>query len=212
VSADGELKGLYGEQLQQTIESLLTYVMLQEKRNTESKNLSGGQKRKLCLAISLIGNARTVFLDEPTSGMDPHSRRSIWALLREQRQGRTIVLTTHFLDEAEILSDRIAIMAEGKLKCVGSPLFLKDHFGNAPSRTCNPPGERESMSAPSSPPPQRALRLTCAHMVWLLAVCACRHGLLSRTHQEEGRVLVVAERDQDVRHVVAAHVGAWIRA
>ena len=57
--------------------------------------------------------------------MDPHSRRSIWALLREQREGRTIVLTTHFLDEAEILSDRIAIMAEGKLRCVGSPLFLK---------------------------------------------------------------------------------------
>ena len=102
--------------------------MLTEKRHTESRNLSGGQKRKLCLAIALVGNARTVFLDEPTSGMDPHSRRSIWALLREQRGGRTIVLTTHFLDEAEILSDRIAIMAEGKLRCVGSPLFLKDHF------------------------------------------------------------------------------------
>ena len=64
-------------------------------------------------------------LTRPTSGMDPHSRRSIWALLREQREGRTIVLTTHFLDEAEILSDRIAIMAEGRLRCLGSPLFLK---------------------------------------------------------------------------------------
>ena len=121
----GRLKGLSGARLATAIEQLLTYVMLQEKRLTAARNLSGGQKRKLCLAISLIGNARTVFLDEPTSGMDPHSRRSIWALLREQREGRTIVLTTHFLDEAEILSDRIAIMAEGRLRCLGSPLFLK---------------------------------------------------------------------------------------
>eukprot|EP00966_Prymnesium_polylepis_P145776 3367469-Prymnesium_polylepis.1 len=62
-----------------------------------------------------MGGSRTIFLDEPTSGMDPHSRRAIWQLLREQREGRTIVLTTHFLDEAELLSDRIAIMAEGRL-------------------------------------------------------------------------------------------------
>ena len=61
--------------------------------------------------------------------MDPHSRRAIWGLLREQREGRTLVLTTHFLDEAEILSDRIAIMAEGALRCVGSPLFLKARLG-----------------------------------------------------------------------------------
>ena len=61
--------------------------------------------------------------------MDPHSRRSIWGLLRTQREGRTLVLTTHFLDEAEILSDRIAIMAEGALRCAGSPLFLKARLG-----------------------------------------------------------------------------------
>ena len=89
-------------------------------RHRPASALSGGQKRKLCLAISIIVGSKTLFLDEPTSGMDPHSRRSIWALLREQRAGKTIVLTTNFLDEAEILSDRIAIMAEGSLRCFGT--------------------------------------------------------------------------------------------
>ena len=144
----GRLKGLSGTRLATAIEQLLTYVMLQEKRLTAACNLSGGQKRKLCLAISLIGNARTVFLDEPTSGMDPHSRRSIWALLREQREGRTIVLTTHFLDEAEILSDRIAIMAEGRLRCLGSPLFLKDYFGTGYSLSLT----KQPSAAPSAAP------------------------------------------------------------
>ena len=129
LSLYGAIKGLEGAALRETIDLLISKVMLSERKDVQARNLSGGQKRKLCLAISLIGGAKTIFLDEPTSGMDPHSRRSIWALLREQREGRTIVLTTHFLDEAEILSDRIAIMAEGKLKCVGSPLFLKEHLG-----------------------------------------------------------------------------------
>jgi ABC-type multidrug transport system ATPase subunit len=129
LSLYGAIKGLEGAALQEAIDLLISKVMLSERKDVQARRLSGGQKRKLCLAISLIGGAKTIFLDEPTSGMDPHSRRSIWALLREQREGRTIVLTTHFLDEAEILSDRIAIMAEGKLKCVGSPLFLKEHLG-----------------------------------------------------------------------------------
>jgi ABC-type multidrug transport system ATPase subunit len=68
--------------------------------------------------------------------MDPHSRRGIWSLLREQREGRTIVLTTHFLDEAELLSDKIAIMAEGRLRCFGSPLYLKARLGVGYRLTC----------------------------------------------------------------------------
>ena len=125
----GELKGLYGTQLLRIINEMLALVGLAERANVPSASLSGGQKRKLCLAIALLGQPTTTFLDEPTSGMDPHSRRAIWALLRTQREGRTLVLTTHFLDEAEILSDRIAIMAEGALRCAGSPLFLKTRLG-----------------------------------------------------------------------------------
>jgi ABC-type multidrug transport system ATPase subunit len=124
-----ELKGLRSHAAAAAIDALLGRMDLAARRHARSAALSGGQKRKLCLAIALIGNSRTLFLDEPTSGMDPHSRRAIWALLREQREGRTIVLTTHFLDEAELLADRIAIMAEGALRCVGSVLFLKAQFG-----------------------------------------------------------------------------------
>lgn len=70
-----------------------------------------------------------VMLDEPTSGMDPSARRFTWDLIQQQRAGRTILLTTHFMDEADLLGDRIAIMAEGTVKCCGSPLFLKRKYG-----------------------------------------------------------------------------------
>lgn len=68
-------------------------------------------------------------LDEPTSGMDPSARRATWDLLQGEKRGRTILLTTHFMDEADLLGDRIAIMAGGELQCCGSPLFLKNKYG-----------------------------------------------------------------------------------
>ncbi|GAB5355108.1 hypothetical protein AAMO2058_000177600 [Amorphochlora amoebiformis] len=86
-------------------------------------------KRKLCVAISFMGNPNVVYLDEPTSGMDPYSRRWVWNLLRSKKPGRVVVLTTHFMDEAELLADRIAIMATGRLNCCGSALYLKSRSG-----------------------------------------------------------------------------------
>jgi energy-coupling factor transporter ATP-binding protein EcfA2 len=73
----------------------------------------------------MMGRSRVVFLDEPTSGLDPQSRRAVWELLRTFKTGRAIILTTHYMDEADLLCDRIAIMSEGRLKCSGSSLFLK---------------------------------------------------------------------------------------
>ena len=70
-----------------------------------------------------------MILDEPTSGMDPDARRNMWSILQNSRAGRTIVLTTHFMDEADVLGDRIAIMAEGVIQCCGTPLFLKNKYG-----------------------------------------------------------------------------------
>ncbi|CAK4593959.1 unnamed protein product [Aphanomyces euteiches] len=104
-------------------------VGLTEKRNVYSNELSGGMKRKLSLAIALLGDSKIVFLDEPTSGMDPYSRRSSWEIILNNRPNRIVVLTTHFMDEADILGDRIAIMAEGELRCCGSSLFLKNRYG-----------------------------------------------------------------------------------
>ena len=117
------------EEIQNLIEEKLNDVDLQEKRTTKAGNLSGGQKRKLSLAIALIGGSSIVMLDEPTSGMDLTARRKMWDMLKREKRGRIIILTTHYMEEADILADRIAIMSQGKLYCSGSPLFLKKRFG-----------------------------------------------------------------------------------
>ncbi len=104
-------------------------VGLSAKADAASSTLSGGQKRKLCLAMALLGGSKFVLLDEPTSGMDPYSRRSTWQILQRAREGRVLILTTHFMDEADVLGDRIAIMADGRMHSVGSAIFLKRSFG-----------------------------------------------------------------------------------
>ncbi|ETK91973.1 hypothetical protein L915_04575 [Phytophthora nicotianae] len=125
----GQIKGYANEELHAVAEKQIREVGLTEKRNSRPNDLSGGMKRKLSVAVSLLGDSSLVFLDEPTSGMDPYSRRSTWEILLNNRNDRVMVLTTHFMDEADILGDRIAIMAEGELRCCGSSLFLKNRFG-----------------------------------------------------------------------------------
>jgi len=124
-----EIKNIPPAEVQAQIEEHITLVGLTEKRNVHSMALSGGMKRKLSVAIALLGKSRTVFLDEPTSGMDPYSRRATWELLRKSTAGRSIILTTHFMDEADLLGDRIAVMGSGALLCCGSSLYLKSHYG-----------------------------------------------------------------------------------
>ena len=106
-----KLQNVPEKEIDTRIKSLVYDVGLTEKMNKYSKTLSGGQKRKLSVAMALIGNSKVVFLDEPTSGMDPYSRRMIWNLLRNYRNDRIIILTTHFMDEADLLGDRIGIMS-----------------------------------------------------------------------------------------------------
>ncbi|XP_074866754.1 phospholipid-transporting ATPase ABCA3 [Carettochelys insculpta] len=123
------LKGYPSPKCPEEIDRIVRLLKLEEKRCSLSKALSGGMKRKLSIGIALIGDSKVVMLDEPTSGMDPASRRATWDLLQQQRSGRTILLTTHFMDEADLLGDRIAIMAQGELQCCGSSLFLKHKYG-----------------------------------------------------------------------------------
>eukprot|EP01041_Mallomonas_annulata_P008266 gene8266-17008_t len=122
-------KGCPANTIKAEVEKMIQSVGLTEKRKVYTRNLSGGQRRKLSVGIAFIGNSRVVFLDEPTSGMDPYSRRFTWNVIRQHREGRVVVLTTHFMDEADLLGDRIAIMGDGKLRCCGSSLFLKQKFG-----------------------------------------------------------------------------------
>jgi ATP-binding cassette subfamily A (ABC1) protein 3 len=126
----GRIKGIASSlELDKEIHAKMSEVGLEAKRRTKAHALSGGMQRRLSLAIAFLGESKVVFLDEPTSGMDPYSRRSTWELIRSSRHGRVVVLTTHFMDEADVLGDRIAILADGALQCVGSSLFLKNHFG-----------------------------------------------------------------------------------
>ncbi|KFO28911.1 ATP-binding cassette sub-family A member 7 [Fukomys damarensis] len=109
---------------------LLQDVGLVPKRSTQTRHLSGGMQRKLSVAIAFVGGSRVVILDEPTAGVDPASRRGIWELLLKYREGRTLILSTHHLDEAELLGDRVAMVAGGRLCCCGSPLFLRRNLGS----------------------------------------------------------------------------------
>uniref|UniRef100_A0A452QKV4 ABC transporter domain-containing protein n=1 Tax=Ursus americanus TaxID=9643 RepID=A0A452QKV4_URSAM len=114
------------------IDHMLAAFNLLDKRNAFSCSLSGGMKRRLSMIIALIGGSKVVILDEPTSGMDPASRRATWDILQQYKQDRTILLTTHYMDEADFLGDRIAIMVKGSLRCCGSSVFLKKIYGLFP--------------------------------------------------------------------------------
>uniref|UniRef100_A0A669QFQ1 ATP binding cassette subfamily A member 12 n=1 Tax=Phasianus colchicus TaxID=9054 RepID=A0A669QFQ1_PHACC len=118
------------EELYQEVKRTLKETGLYSHRHKLAGSLSGGMKRKLSIAIALLGGSRVVILDEPTTGVDPCSRRSIWEIISKNKKGRTIILSTHHLDEAEVLSDRIAFLEHGGLKCCGSPFYLKETFGD----------------------------------------------------------------------------------
>lgn len=110
-------------------DQLIEMVDLGEKRTTRSKELSGGQRQRLSVALALVNDADLVFLDEPTTGMDPQARRQLWDVIRNlQQQGKTILLTTHYLEEAEQLCDRVAIVDHGRIIEMGSPSELVHRY------------------------------------------------------------------------------------
>eukprot|EP00887_Chlorella_sp_A99_P005937 scaffold29.g5937.t1 len=124
-------------------------VGLAEKLAAPAGQLSGGQRRKLSVALAFVGSPRVVILDEPTSGMDPYTRRLAWDVIRVRRGGSAILLTTHSMEEADMLSDRIAIMAEGRLAALGTSLDLKSQFGAGYTLTIARAGVSRATSEPS---------------------------------------------------------------
>lgn len=125
----GAIRGISEAILDSEVKKTLKDCDLYEVCDQKVKHLSGGQKRKLSVGIAIIGDPRIVILDEPTAGVDPYSRRSLWGILQTRKQGKVILLTTHFMDEADILADRKAVISKGRLRCCGSSLFLKNKFG-----------------------------------------------------------------------------------
>src|SRR5690554_6009718 len=107
------------------VEPLLKLVLLEEKMNDRVKNLSGGQKQRLAIAMALVNDPQVVFLDEPTTGLDPQARRTLWdIILNLKGQGKTVVLSTHYMDEAHILCDRICLMDQGEIIALDTPSNL----------------------------------------------------------------------------------------
>jgi ABC-2 type transport system ATP-binding protein len=124
-----DLYGGYYPKARPTSE-LLDLVQLQEKADAYHITLSGGQMQRLALAMALVNDPEVVFLDEPTTGLDPQARRSLWDVVRKiKSEGRTVILTTHYMDEAEILCDRLSIMDHGQVLTTGSPAELIAQLG-----------------------------------------------------------------------------------
>ncbi|KAJ3085592.1 hypothetical protein HK102_014025, partial [Quaeritorhiza haematococci] len=149
------LKGIPPSDEDPVVRSCLRTMQLEGFADQLSRKLSGGAKRRLSIAIALIGDPLVVFLDEPTTGLDPEVRRTIWNIINDAREGRTIVLTTHSMDEAEVLAQRIGIMSRGRLRCLGSPMHLKQKYGS---------GYRLSFSVENEKDIKRARRFIEAHL------------------------------------------------
>uniref|UniRef100_A0AAQ5XMK4 Cholesterol transporter ABCA5 n=1 Tax=Amphiprion ocellaris TaxID=80972 RepID=A0AAQ5XMK4_AMPOC len=123
------IKGIPPADIDAEVTKVLKDLDLEKIMTAQAKNLSGGQKRKLSVGIAILGDPKILLLDEPTAGMDPCSRHQVWSLLKSRRAGRVTVLSTHYMDEADILADRKAVISQGQLKCVGSSLYLKTKCG-----------------------------------------------------------------------------------
>ncbi|HET6281823.1 MAG TPA: ABC transporter ATP-binding protein [Polyangia bacterium] len=118
------------------LQTLLDEVQLQEKRTAWVGKLSGGQRQRLALACAVVGDPELLFLDEPTAGLDPQSRRQVWELVSAYRQrGGTVLLTTHYMDEAERLCDRVAVVDHGRVIQEGTPRALIDQHVGTPEGT-----------------------------------------------------------------------------
>jgi len=126
----GELHAMPTEKLKRNVDELLGKMNLLQDAKRRAGKYSGGMMRRLNLIMALVHEPEVAFLDEPTVGMDPQSRRAVWDFIRElKRQNKTVILTTHYMEEAEELCDRVGIIDHGKLIALGSPEQLKEKFG-----------------------------------------------------------------------------------
>ncbi|XP_030381665.1 ATP-binding cassette sub-family A member 3-like [Scaptodrosophila lebanonensis] len=122
------IKGLEKNETNKQIQKYVLLLDLKSKAMVRSRQLSGGMKRKLSICCALCGNTRVVFCDEPSTGLDPSARHDLWSVLQKEKTGRCILLTTHYMDEAEVLADRVAIMGDGELRGYGTTFFMQQNI------------------------------------------------------------------------------------
>jgi ABC-2 type transport system ATP-binding protein len=140
-----------------TVDEVLDLVSLREKQNAWTEKLSGGQKQRLAVAVGLVGDPELLFLDEPTTGLDPQSRRQLWDIITSFRESRrTVLLTTHYMDEAERLCNRVAVVDKGKIIALGTPRELIESLGGpeiVEVQTTQKPGEVPALAGVHSSKP-----------------------------------------------------------
>ncbi|XP_058029043.1 cholesterol transporter ABCA5-like isoform X4 [Ahaetulla prasina] len=129
LSIIASVKGIPPNDVIQEVQNVLLDLDMQFFKDNQAKTLSGGQKRKLSVGFAILGDPKVLLLDEPTTGMDPCSRQTVWNLLKNRKANSVTVFSTHFMDEADIVADRKAVISRGMLKCLGSSLFLKTKWG-----------------------------------------------------------------------------------
>ena len=211
-----ELLTLFGSYAAHPLDTgaLLDRVGLTDAGGRQVKRLSGGQQQRLSLAMALVGRPELLFLDEPTTGMDPHARRTTWELIRELRaDGVSVVLTTHYLDEAEELADRVVVLHEGKVVADGSPADLTraDNTGKirfsarvglsvADLQDALPPGARVSEPAPGDYLVDAPVtpELLAAVTSWCAAQDVLAEGLTVERRRLEDVFLAVTSTSADV--------------
>eukprot|EP01114_Cavostelium_apophysatum_P020991 TRINITY_DN7191_c0_g1_i5.p1 TRINITY_DN7191_c0_g1~~TRINITY_DN7191_c0_g1_i5.p1 ORF type:complete len:1762 (+),score=405.22 TRINITY_DN7191_c0_g1_i5:86-5371(+) len=124
------VRGLKGKRLEAVVHDALRKVNLYDFRNTQCGRYSGGMKRRLSVAVAFVNNPKVIFLDEPSTGLDPKSRQELWAVINELKKTSSLLLTTHSMEEADRIADKIVIIADGEMKCIGVSADLKNRFGD----------------------------------------------------------------------------------
>jgi ABC-2 type transport system ATP-binding protein len=198
-------------------ETVMRQVSLEEKADTWVKKLSGGQRQRLAVACALVGDPELLFLDEPTTGLDPQSRRQLWEIIRRFRgQGRSVLITTHYMDEAERLCDRVAIVDRGKVIALGTPRELIAGLGaehvvefslaNANGNTTFDPQSFADL------PAVRSARQDGEHMsLTVAAPHVALPAILERVNRQGGELASLTTRHASLEDVFVTLTGRHLR-
>ncbi len=195
-----------------SVEELLVRFALTDKRRSLVKNLSGGQKQRLSIATALVNDPEVVFLDEPTTGLDPQARHSFWDLIRDmQRQEKTVIVTTHYMEEAEALCERVAIMDQGRIMALDTPRqLIRDlAFDNTVECSFAGPVDRERLLALPEVRDTRSEDGT--HILFTNDVSATLAGLMGISDESGQRVERLQVRTATLEDVFISLTGRRLR-
>ncbi|XSG74587.1 ATP-binding cassette domain-containing protein [Herpetosiphon llansteffanensis] len=194
------------------VDEVIGLVNLEEKVNTASKDLSGGQRQRLAVAIALINDPDIIFLDEPTTGLDPQARRSMWDVVSNlQKRGKTVFLTTHYMEEAERLCDRVAVVDHGKIIALGKPqALIHDNFDETALEFSNDEQLPENLLA-SLPGVERVQNENGITTIYSKSVARTTNALMALVEQQQTELRGFTIRAATLEDVFLKLTGRRIR-